>query len=206
MSKVIFSLLGARAACLLASCIPQLSFAAFAGIDHRIDEDSGDMWRYHNVPPTALLLASVGGALFLGTKDRLGRTFWKNSEAYTPAQDAAAVFQRTPGRLRPPETGDPNQWRQDGRRFPGGHASGATALVTPLILEYGDDHPAVWLLAALPVYEMAVRMEAGEHWQTDVLAGAALGGVIGYYEHKAGPLTVRLTPGGVFVRFQKPLK
>jgi hypothetical protein len=39
-----------------------------------------------------------------------------------------------------------------------------------------------------------------------VLAGALLGGAVGYFEHKGGPLVVRMMPGGVFVGFQKSLK
>ena len=57
-------------------------------------------------------------------------------------------------------------------------ASGAFAAGGPL----GIDHPAVWSLAALPVYIGTARLKAQAHWQTDVLAGAALGGDIGYYE------------------------
>jgi membrane-associated phospholipid phosphatase len=206
MSRSVYPLLRNRILCVLAFLILLLSAPSFAGIDHRVNEDTGGIWRYQNTPPAALLLISVGGALFLGTEDRLGRTFWQSSESFLVTGGATEILKRTTGRLRPAQTDDPNQWRKGGHSFPSGHVSATTALVTPLILEYKDERPAVWLLAALPAYEMTARVKARAHWQTDVLAGAVLGGAIGYYEHKGGPLVVRLMPGGVFVGFQKSLK
>jgi undecaprenyl-diphosphatase len=206
MSQSVSLSLRNRILCLLAFIIVFLAGPCFAGIDHRVNEDRGGIWRFQDTPPVALAIISIGGALFLGSEDRLGRTFWKSSESFFVAEGATEILKRTTGRLRPSETDDPHRWREGGHSFPSGHVSGTTALVTPLILEYKDQRPAVWLLAALPVYEMVARVKAQAHWQTDVIAGAALGGVVGYYEHKGGPLVLRLIPGGVFVGFQKSLK
>jgi hypothetical protein len=76
-------------------------------------------------------------------------------------------------------------------------------MVTPMILEYGKDHPAVWTLAVLPAYEMVARVKQRAHWQSDVIAGAALGTAVGYGVHERGPFVVRLLPGGAFVGFNK---
>lgn len=184
-----------------------LVFECTAGnfIDRRAGENPDNIWQHHNVPYYALLGVSLGGALFLGSGDRLGRTFWQSSEAFFVAQAATEVLKRTTGRLRPRMTDDPNQWFEGGKSFPSGHVSASAAMVTPLILEYKDDHPAVWALAAIPAYEMASRVKTRAHWQTDVLAGAALGVAVGYFQHNNGPFIVRLLPGGVFVGFQKSL-
>jgi membrane-associated phospholipid phosphatase len=75
-----------------------------------------------------------------------------------------------------------------------------TTSVTPLILEYGSEYPAVWALALLPVYDGVARMKVQAHWQTDVLASLAIGAAIGYYTHsRPTSLTVGLLPGGFTV-------
>jgi membrane-associated phospholipid phosphatase len=176
---------------------------AIAGLDHLVSQSTGGIYRYYNTPPTALFWTSLGGALFLGSEDRLGRTFWKSSEAYFLDQAATEVLKRTTGRLRPADTDDPNQWRKGGHSFPSGHVSSTAAMVTPMILEYGKDHPAVWTLAVLPAYEMVARVKQRAHWQSDVIAGAALGTAVGYGVHERGPFVLRLLPGGAFVGFNK---
>ena len=65
----------------------------------------------------------------------------------------------------------------------GCEAAEAAALVTPYMLEYGPDQPAVYLLALLPLYVGVGRVKAQAHWQTDVIAGWAVGGLSGWYAH-----------------------
>jgi len=43
------------------------------------------------------------------------------------------------------------------------------------VFEYGHEYPGVWSLEILPVYDAIARVKSGEHWQTDVLAGFAIG-------------------------------
>ena len=79
-----------------------------------------------------------------------------------------------------------------------------TTAVTPFILEYGSDHPAVWALGLLPVYDAVARVRSRAHWQTDVLASLAIGTGIGYYAHsRQTSLTVGLLPGGFSVGWKK---
>jgi membrane-associated phospholipid phosphatase len=179
---------------------------AAAGFDHRVAPDNGGIYRHYNQVSAAVFLTSLGGALYLGSADRLGRTFWQNTEAYFVDQGATELIKRATGRLRPAETDDPGQWRKGGRSFPSGHVSSMAAMVTPLILEYGRDKPAVWALALLPAYEMVARVKQRAHWQSDVIAGAGLGVAVGYAEHSRGPFMLRVIPGGVFVGFQKSLR
>lgn len=88
-------------------------------------------------------------------------------------------------RARPSQTDNPNEWFQ-GRShysFPSGEEATVTAIVTPFVLEYRQDYPAVYALTLLPIYDAIARVKVQAHWQTDVLAGIALGGVTGYYAH-----------------------
>jgi len=182
------------------------SAPASAGLDHRLSADGGGgIYRHYDRVSKALLFTTIGGAAYLGTEDRLGRTFWKSAEGYFVGQATSEVIKRATGRLRPSETDDPGQWREGGHSFPSGHVTGVAAMVTPIILEYGAEKPVVWALAILPAYEMVARVKRRAHWQSDVIAGAALGVAIGYLEHRRGPFILRAIPGGVFVGFQKSL-
>ena len=62
-----------------------------------------------------------------------------------------------------------------GRSFPSGEVAEISGIVTPYVLEYGNDHPAVYALEVLPVYDAIARVRVQAHWQTDVIAGFALG-------------------------------
>jgi len=74
------------------------------------------------------------------------------------------------------------------------------AIVTPYIVAYHDEHPAVWGLEALPLYMGYSRMASQAHWLSDVLAGAAVGTVMGYYaSQRTQPLVLSITGKGVFV-------
>jgi len=66
-----------------------------------------------------------------------------------------------------------------------------------------SEYSAFGALAILPAYEMVARVKAREHWQTDVLAGAALGFAFGAYEaHRNNPLIFSVLPGGAYVGFR----
>jgi undecaprenyl-diphosphatase len=72
------------------------------------------------------------------------------------------------------------------------------------MLEYGQDHPSVYALALVPLYVGVGRMKNHAHWQTDVLAGWAVGGLSGWYAHQRDvPISVQLLPHGVSVGFRK---
>jgi len=53
--------------------------------------------------------------------------------------------------------------------------------VTPIILDNREQHPWIWVLEALPLYDSIARMKSQDHWQTDVIAGWALGTAVGYW-------------------------
>ena len=88
--------------------------------------------------------------------------------------------------------------------FPSGEASVAAALVTPYVLEYGRDYPATYALLLLPLYVGVARVKNQAHWQSDVIAGWALGGVSGWYAHSRDvPIMIELLPHGFRVGYGK---
>jgi membrane-associated phospholipid phosphatase len=109
-------------------------------------------------------------------------------------------------RVRPSTTDNPCLLFQAGSNysFPSGEASVAAALVTPYVLEYGSDYPATYALLLLPLYVGAGRLKNQAHWQTDVLAGWAVGGLSGWYAHSRDvPILIELLPHGVAVGLHK---
>ncbi|HWG71979.1 MAG TPA: phosphatase PAP2 family protein [Steroidobacteraceae bacterium] len=172
-------------------------------LDHRLGKDTGGIYSLQDGVPISLGLLAAGCALWQGTTDRLGKTCWEAGESGVAAVVAAEALQFATGRQSPAATGDPNRWFSGGKgSFPSTHVSLTTAVVTPFIFQYFHDDPWVGALAVLPAYEMVARVRAREHWQTDVIAGAALGFAFGAYEaHRDNPLVFSLLPGGAYVGF-----
>jgi hypothetical protein len=172
-------------------------------IDHRVAKDTGGIYSLQDAVPVSLAVLAAGCALWEGSEDRLGKTCWQAGESGVAAAVAAEGLQYLTGRQSPAQTGDPNRWFSGGKgSFPSTHVSVTTAVVTPFMYQYIRDDPWIGALAILPVYEMVARVKAQQHWQTDVLAGAALGVAVGAYEaHRSNPLILSVLPGGVFVGF-----
>ena len=175
------------------------------GIDHRISYDNSGIWKRTRQKQIFVLaaLTTVGGALWQGSQDRLGRTFWQSTDALMLGGVSAFVLKRVFQRPRPSQQNDPNLWFQGccgNNSFPSGEVTGMAAMVTPFVLEYHQDHPWVWALEALPLYDSIARMKAWGHWQTDVLAGWALGTALGWYTHSRKiPLLITVLPHGFAV-------
>lgn len=85
-----------------------------------------------------------------------------------------------------------------------GEAAVAAALVTPYLLEYGSDHSATYALLLLPLYVGVGRVRNHAHWQTDVVAGWAVGGLSGWYAHGRDlPIMIELLPHGFAVGYSR---
>lgn len=153
----------------------------------------------------ALTLRSDIGSPLLDAANRLGdsRTMWVSGGLFAASlltddarlQDAAftsfeaglyttlvtnaakGVF----GRIRPQEDEGPFEFQpfSGHKSFPSGHASLAFALVTPWVVYY----PSPWTfgLYAVSTGTAIARLSHERHWVTDVLTGAALGTVTGYW-------------------------
>lgn len=178
------------------------------GLDHRLAyDDSGIFKRQTQKNLLALMVAGeVAGGIWEGDQSRLGKTCWQSIDATLLASVSSSAMKAVFTRSRPIQTNDPNRFFQGGGHysFPSGEVSAMSAIVTPFILEYREESPWVYGLAALPIYDAIARMKVQAHWQTDVLAGAALGALSGYYAHSRGKsFTLLALPNGFSVGWKK---
>jgi membrane-associated phospholipid phosphatase len=177
-------------------------------VDHRVTYDESGVWNpnvYRSVVG-ALTVAEIGGAVWEGAESRLGKTLWQGIDSQILSGVGATAGKYIFTRVRPSTEDNPCLWFQGGHNysFPSGEAAVAAGLVTPYILEYGSEYPATYLLALLPLYVGAGRIKNQAHWQTDVIAGWAVGGLSGWYAHSRDvPILIELLPHGVAVGLHK---
>lgn len=176
------------------------------GIDHRLHYDNSGIWK--RTDQNALMygtIVTVGvGALAFGDHDKLGDTFWRSVDSMVVTGIGAQALKYTFRRERPSQTSDPDKFFQGrhAQSFPSGEVAAISAAVTPFIVNYGDEHPAVYALALLPAYDAVARVKVRGHWQSDVLVGAALGAGIGVWAaHRDSPLIVGWLPGGFSIGY-----
>lgn len=196
---------GRRFIVLAALCV--VSFAAHAGLDHELAYDQSGIWN-RNVQLAveySAVAVTVGGALWLGNGTELGNTFWQAADATALSAVAAQGMKYAFRRARPNSGLGPNAWFvHGGDSFPSGEVTLQASFVTPFIVNYGRRYPLVWALELLPAYDAIARMKAQAHWQTDVLAGWALGTAVGYLATTwKTPLFVQILPHGLTVGFSK---
>ncbi|HYR35784.1 MAG TPA: phosphatase PAP2 family protein [Burkholderiales bacterium] len=183
-------------------CVP----AVHAGIDHPVPIDNSGIWARsnQNLLRYGALIGDIALAVWEGGETRLGKSAWQSIDSVALAGVTAEAGKRIFGRLRPSETSDPHQWFQGGRSFPSGEVAEISSIVTPYVLEYGHDHPAVYALELLPLYDAIARVKVGAHWQTDVLAGWALGTATGYLaQRRESPFILGVLPHGFSVGLKK---
>jgi PAP2 superfamily len=176
----------------------------FLGIDHRWAYDNAGIWKRSD--QLILLDSMIGGeilcGLWEGGQTRFGNTCWRAIDSSAIAGASAQVLKYAFTRARPIQGNDPNAWFQGGSHFsfPSGEVAAVSSIVTPFIFQYRNDQPAVWLLEALPIYDAVARMKVQAHWQTDVLAGFAIGTAAGYYAYQRDkPLVLSVMPHGIYV-------
>jgi membrane-associated phospholipid phosphatase len=178
------------------------------GIDHRWAYDDTGIWRRSN--QLILMDTLIGGeivcALWEGGQMRLGNTCWRAIDSSLIAGASAQVLKYVFTRARPIQGDDPNAWFQGGSHysFPSGEVAAVSSIVAPFVFEYREAQPGIWALEALPLYDAIARMKVQAHWQTDVLAGFAIGTVAGYYAHtRETPLVVSVMPHGILIGLRK---
>jgi undecaprenyl-diphosphatase len=199
-----------RARTLLPVALALLSFSAvgqncgWSRIDHTVSYDASGVWNpnaYRGLM-IGLTAAQVGGALWEGSESRFGKTMWQGIDSEIIGGVAAEAGKYTFSRARPDQGDNPCLWfKGDSHRsFPSGEASVAAALVTPYILEYASESPAVLGLLAIPLYVGAGRIKNQAHWQTDVIGGWIVGGLSGWYAHsRETPILIMILPHGFAV-------
>jgi len=193
---------------LLASAAAQAG-SGLLGLDHYVPLDDSGIWsRKTQMQVYNTLLVGTGVlALWEGGETRLGRTVWKSIDATVVAGSAAGAMKLLFSRSRPSQSSDPNQWFQGSghESFPSGEVTVISAIVTPVELEYGPEHPSVYALELLPVYDAIARVKTHGHWQSDVLAGLALGTAGGYFMHRRTqtPFVLNVMPHAIYVGLKK---
>jgi len=177
---------------------------ASAGFDHVIEYDQSGIWarKYSEALEYGVIAVEIGGALWYGNDNELGHTFWQTIDSSVIAGLSADLLKITFSRARPDQGGDPNKWFQGKccESFPSGEVTLQASFVTPFIVNYSHEHPWVWALELLPLYDGIARMKAQAHWQTDVIAGWVLGTGVGYWATtRQVPVFVKILPRGVSV-------
>jgi len=185
--------------------LPATSYSGgWSVIDHRVHREESGIWdpKIYRGLMVALGAADLGGALWEGSESRLGKTLWQTMDSELLAAGSTTAMKYAFTRERPSKTDNPNEWftHNSNYSFPSTEAALAAALVTPFVLEYGNERPSTYGLLLLPLYVGVARVRNREHWQSDVLAGWAIGGLSGWYAHRREtPILVQVLPHGLVV-------
>jgi undecaprenyl-diphosphatase len=184
------------------------SSQAIAGLDHELAYDKDGLYSQNLQTglEAGVIAVEVTGALWLGNDDPLGHTFWQTVDSSSVAGIGSTALKYAFSRARPYQGDNPKLWFQGSccKSFPSGEVTLQASFVTPFIVDYSKQHPWIWALEILPVWDAYARLKSQAHWQTDVIAGWALGTGVGYWSTtRAMPLAVQILPGGLSVGFSK---
>ncbi|EQD53394.1 phosphoesterase PA-phosphatase [mine drainage metagenome] len=186
---------------------PLFALSASSVLDHRLTYDHTGIWaRSKSLDLEHAVMAVEGvGAIWLGGRSRIGRTFWQavDSSVFTAITTTALKYAFS--RARPIQNGQPStphEFFQGNccQSFPSGEVALQASFVTPFIAEYYRQDPWVWALEILPLYDAEARMKEQGHWQTDVISGFAIGTAWGIYAHEEKePFILSVLPGGFMI-------
>ncbi|HUY83447.1 MAG TPA: phosphatase PAP2 family protein [Steroidobacteraceae bacterium] len=211
MSKRRFSRIGIGGAAWFALtlwCSSAVAGGGPLGIDHEWSLDQSGIWNRNNqiALEFGTIAVEAAGSLWYGNDNKLGHTFWQSADSSIIAGLGATVLKYSFSRARPYQGRGPNAWFQGSccQSFPSGEVTLQASFVTPFIVNYEHEHPWIWSLEALPVYDAIARMKSQAHWQTDVLAGWVLGTAVGYWSTtRHVPIMVEILPRGLSIGFYK---
>ena len=178
------------------------------GIDHELPLDQSGIWarKYQAGLEFGVVAVEVAGSLWLGNDNPLGHTLWQTVDASVISGVGVELLKYGFSRARPDQGGNPNQWFRGTccQSFPSGEVTLQASFVTPFIANYARQNPWIWSLELLPVYDAFARMKSQAHWQSDVIAGWALGTGVGYWSTTRNvPLSVQILPRGMSVGYSK---
>jgi membrane-associated phospholipid phosphatase len=195
---------------LLAHVPACLAGGGLFGIDHELSYDNSGIWKrgYQEALEYGLIGGEVVGALWEGGETRFGRTLWQSVDASAASGVVAFGMKYAFSRVRPRDSNNnPNLWFKGhgNESFPSGEVTAVSSIITPVVLEYGPEHPLTYALEVLPVYDGIARMKVQAHWQTDVIAGFALGTASGWLIHRnpSSPFILRVMPHEIYVGIGK---
>ncbi len=171
-------------------------------LDYKVPHDESGIWEYQDSFAPAVIVGAIGLAIYEGNTTRFGKTSVKSVDALVVSTLITSPMKYVFSRSRPNQSDRPDEWFQGSGHtsFPSGHTASVAAIVTPYILEYKDENPWVWALAAMPVYQGIGRLKGNYHWQSDVIAGGLIGAWSGWYAYTRDiPLFGYVIPDGFFV-------
>lgn len=161
----------------------------------------------------ALPAAAVLFGTSLLTDDiRLQDATFTSLEAGLYAHTLSSLLKGLAGRARPRRLEGPYDFEpfSKQRSFPSGHTTLAFALVTPWVMYYPG--PVTYTLFVLTTGTGIARIAGGDHWSSDVAAGAAIGFLTGYAlanRHQRHPNALSISPAvfrdGVGLALRLPL-
>jgi hypothetical protein len=174
------------------------------GIDHEWSLDTGGIWaqKYQNTLEYGVIAVELGGGIWFGKDNPLGHTFWQSVDSTAISSLSAEILKLAFSRARPNQGNHANKWFQGSccDSFPSGEVTVQASFVTPLIVNYARGNPWLWTLEILPAYTAIARLKNQAHWQSDVIAGWALGSAIGYWSTtRETPISVQILPRGLIV-------
>jgi membrane-associated phospholipid phosphatase len=179
------------------------------GLDHYVTYDDSGIWarHYQLLLIDTLLIGETAAAVWEGGDTRFGRTMWKSIDATLVGGVASETMKRVFSRSRPEQSPDPNLWFQGSghESFPSGEVTVVSSIITPVVFEYRHDHPSVYALELLPLYDAIARVKVHGHWQSDVIFGYAFGTAAGYFmwQRRQTPFTLTIMPHGIKVGWSK---
>lgn len=188
---------------------PAACAGGILGLDHVVSYDDSGIWarKYQLGLLDLILAADVGAGIWEGADTRLGHVVWQSIDATVIASAVTELLKVSLSRQRPSQTNDPNEWFKGhgAESFPSGEVTAVSAIVTPLVLEYRSDDPAVYLLEGLPIYDAIARVKVHGHWQSDVIAGYLIGSTAGYFmqQRRNTPLVLSVMPHAVYIGLKK---
>lgn len=157
----------------------------------------------------------VTGGLFLATlatdDTRLQDAAFTSFQSGVYAMLFSGAVKGALGRVRPHEIDNPATFRpfSGHRSFPSGHTTLAFAIATPWVVYYPG--PLTYGLMGVSAGTAVSRLTTEHHWFTDVVAGAAIGTLTGYWlakRHLRDTTPLQVTPvlgpdgGGISVTLQ----
>jgi hypothetical protein len=188
---------------------PALAGGGPLGIDHEWTYDNHGLWatRYEQGLEYGVLIFEAGGAFWIGDDyDGFGHTLWQSVDASVVSGISAEVLKYAFSRARPNQNLGPDKWFQGSccDSFPSGQVTLQASFVTPIILHYAHDEPWIWALEVLPLYDALARLKHQDHWQSDTIAGWALGTGAGYWAaQRETPVMVQILPRGLTIGFSR---